>query len=75
MINQAELKSQQYFEVVLKQLGLQRPRIYQGRVSAQIFQPRSSDKIQKGILNSSSYFLQFADQIRKKAEIESKSKT
>ncbi|KAL4341593.1 hypothetical protein GQ457_08G037480 [Hibiscus cannabinus] len=53
------IKTQQYLEVVLKQLGSQRHRIYQGRVSAQIFQPRPIDKIQKGILISSAYFPQY----------------
>ncbi|KAL4323542.1 hypothetical protein GQ457_11G033170 [Hibiscus cannabinus] len=47
------IESQQYFEVVLKQLGSQRPRNHHGRVSAQIFQPRPMDKIQEGILISS----------------------
>ncbi|KAK9020707.1 hypothetical protein V6N11_010724 [Hibiscus sabdariffa] len=36
---------QQYCEVVLKQLRSQRPRNNQGRMSAQIFQPRSKDEI------------------------------
>ncbi|KAL4332941.1 hypothetical protein GQ457_07G000080 [Hibiscus cannabinus] len=47
------IESQQYFEVVLKQLGSQRPRNHHGRASAQIFQPRPMDKIQEGILISS----------------------
>ncbi|KAL4302072.1 hypothetical protein GQ457_10G011890 [Hibiscus cannabinus] len=50
------MKMQHYLEVLLKQLGSQRPKIYQGRVSAQIFQPRPMDKIQEGILISSAYF-------------------
>ncbi|KAL4379010.1 hypothetical protein GQ457_02G028180 [Hibiscus cannabinus] len=53
------IKSQQYCKVVLKQLGSQRPRNYQGRVSTQIFQPRPMDKIQEGILISSAYFSQY----------------
>ncbi|KAK8713437.1 hypothetical protein V6N13_148655 [Hibiscus sabdariffa] len=36
---------QQYCEVVLKQLRSQRPRNNQGRMSAQIFQPRPKDEI------------------------------
>ncbi|KAL4282285.1 hypothetical protein GQ457_03G028970 [Hibiscus cannabinus] len=36
---------QQYCEVVLKQLRSQRPRNHQGRMSAQIFQPRPKDEI------------------------------
>ncbi|KAL4366853.1 hypothetical protein GQ457_05G021740 [Hibiscus cannabinus] len=38
------MKKQQYLEVVLKQLGSQRPRNRQGRVLAQIFQPRPIKK-------------------------------
>ncbi|KAL4352997.1 hypothetical protein GQ457_06G023300 [Hibiscus cannabinus] len=53
------IKSQQYFEVVLKQLRSQSPRNHQGSVSAQIFQPRPMDKIQEGILISSAYFSQY----------------
>ncbi|KAL4279786.1 hypothetical protein GQ457_03G016080 [Hibiscus cannabinus] len=53
------IKSQQYLEVVLKQLGSQRPKNHQSRVSAQIFQPRPIDKIQEGILISSADFLQY----------------
>ncbi|KAK9026486.1 hypothetical protein V6N11_039324 [Hibiscus sabdariffa] len=37
---------QQYCEVVLKQLRSQRPRNNQGRMSAQIFQPRPKDEIE-----------------------------
>ncbi|KAL4283411.1 hypothetical protein GQ457_16G019080 [Hibiscus cannabinus] len=72
------IKSQQYLQVVLKQLGSQRPRNHRGRVSAQIFQPQPMDKIQEGILISSAYFLQYPyvlSESGKKAELESKSKT
>ncbi|KAL4296096.1 hypothetical protein GQ457_12G031280 [Hibiscus cannabinus] len=53
------IKSQQYFKVVLKQPRSQRPRNHQGRVSAQIFQPRPMNKIQEGILISTTYFSQY----------------
>ncbi|KAL4387453.1 hypothetical protein GQ457_09G016220 [Hibiscus cannabinus] len=49
------IKSQQYCEVVLKQLRSQRPRNHQGRISAQTFQPWPKDKIEEGILIASEY--------------------
>ncbi|KAL4279239.1 hypothetical protein GQ457_03G025230 [Hibiscus cannabinus] len=49
------IKSQQYCEVVLKQLRSQRPRNHQGRISAQTFQPWPKDQIHEGILIASEY--------------------
>ncbi|KAK8663349.1 hypothetical protein V6N13_083171 [Hibiscus sabdariffa] len=72
------IKSQQYLEVVLKQLGSQRPRNHQGRVSAQIFHPRPMDKNTGRdikLINIFSSISLFAERVRKEAEKETKSKT
>ncbi|KAL4384204.1 hypothetical protein GQ457_15G020830 [Hibiscus cannabinus] len=75
MINQAELV-QQYCEVVLKQLRSQRPRNYQGRMSAQIFQPRPKDEITGRDINRIRIFFNIPNKARisKEAEIKSTSR-
>ncbi|KAL4354632.1 hypothetical protein GQ457_06G016640 [Hibiscus cannabinus] len=75
MVRQNEV--QQYCEVVLKQLRSQRPRNHQGRMSAQIFQPRPKDEIIGSDINRIRIFLNIPNKvcISEEAEIKSTSKT
>ncbi|KAL4284886.1 hypothetical protein GQ457_16G017080 [Hibiscus cannabinus] len=72
------IKSQQYLDVVLKQLGSQRPKILSRQSIGPDF-PTPADRQNAGRdINFISIFFPisiFAERIRKKEEIESKSKT